>query len=174
MSVEIQPIRDYPTGSLTADVLGFLGPIPASLEDELPPRNFVPNRDKIGYAGAERSPAGCAGRKNGTRVVKVDVAGQELGNIQPPLAAVPGYNVTLTIDTRLQAAAQAALALRDQLLEHLVCAHPHFQRHGVAMNPKTGEILAMVSYPTYENNRMARFIPAYYYNQLTRILVTRF
>jgi penicillin-binding protein 2 len=36
----------------------------------------------------------------------------------------------------------------------------------VAANPKTGEILAMVSYPTYENNRMSRFIPAYYYNQL--------
>ena len=34
------------------------------------------------------------------------------------------------------------------------------------MNPKTGEILAMVQYPTYENNRMARIIPAYYYNQL--------
>ena len=36
----------------------------------------------------------------------------------------------------------------------------------IAMNPKTGEILAMVSYPTFENNRMARFIPSYYYNQL--------
>ena len=38
----------------------------------------------------------------------------------------------------------------------------------VAINPKTGEILAMVSYPTYENNRMARVIPAYYYEQLTK------
>jgi penicillin-binding protein 2 len=37
----------------------------------------------------------------------------------------------------------------------------------IAMNPKTGEILAMVSYPTFENNRMARFIPGYYYNQLS-------
>jgi len=37
----------------------------------------------------------------------------------------------------------------------------------IAMNPKTGEILAMVTYPTYENNRMARFIPAYYYEQLS-------
>jgi penicillin-binding protein 2 len=35
------------------------------------------------------------------------------------------------------------------------------------MNPKTGEILAMVSYPTFENNRMARFIPGYYYEQLS-------
>ncbi len=38
----------------------------------------------------------------------------------------------------------------------------------IAMNPKTGEILAMVSYPTYENNRMARFIPSYYYDQLSQ------
>ena len=36
------------------------------------------------------------------------------------------------------------------------------------MNPKTGEILAMVSYPTFENNRMARFIPGYYYEQLSQ------
>jgi penicillin-binding protein 2 len=36
----------------------------------------------------------------------------------------------------------------------------------IAMNPKTGEILAMLSYPSYENNRMARFIPSYYYTQL--------
>ena len=36
------------------------------------------------------------------------------------------------------------------------------------MNPKTGEILAMVSWPTYENNRMARLIPAYYYAQLSQ------
>ena len=36
----------------------------------------------------------------------------------------------------------------------------------IAMNPKTGEILAMVSVPNYENNRMARQIPVYYYQQL--------
>jgi penicillin-binding protein 2 len=35
------------------------------------------------------------------------------------------------------------------------------------MNPKTGEVLALVSYPTFENNRMARQIPAYYYDQLS-------
>ena len=38
----------------------------------------------------------------------------------------------------------------------------------IAMNPKTGEILAMVSYPSYENNRFARLIPSYYYNQLAK------
>jgi penicillin-binding protein 2 len=45
-----------------------------------------------------------------------------------------------------------------------------FSSNGVviAVNPKTGEILAMVSYPNFENNRMARLIPGYYYEQLTR------
>ena len=53
VSVLIDPIRDYPTGSLTANVVGFLGPIPASLEQEYRDAGFVPNRDKIGYAGVE-------------------------------------------------------------------------------------------------------------------------
>ena len=168
VSIEIQPIRDYPTGSLTADVIGFLGPIPASLEDELSARGFVANRDKIGYAGVEDSLQDVLAGQNGKKVVQVDVAGQELGNIQPPVAAVPGYNVTLTIDTRLQAAAQAAL------ISEINYWNVYFARIRIssgmvmAINPKTGEILAMVSYPTYENNRMARFIPSYYYNQLTQ------
>ena len=168
VSIEIQPIRDYPTGSLTADVIGFLGPIPASIESELSVRGFVASRDKIGYAGIEDSLQDVLAGQNGKRVIQVDVAGQALGNLQPPVAAVPGYNVTLTIDTRLQAAAQAAL------ISEINYWNTYFARvrisSGVvmAMNPKTGEILAMVSYPTYENNRMARFIPAYYYNQLTQ------
>ncbi|MGA7194307.1 MAG: penicillin-binding transpeptidase domain-containing protein [Anaerolineales bacterium] len=168
VGIEIQPIRDYPTGSLTADVIGFLGPIPASLEEELGARGFVANRDKIGYAGIEDSLQDVLAGQNGKRVVQVDVAGQELGNIQPPVAAVPGFNVELTIDTRLQAAAQAAL------ISEIDYWNTYFARIRissgivVAMNPKTGEILAMVSYPTYENNRMARLIPSYYYNQLTQ------
>jgi len=55
VSVEIEPIRDYPTGSLTAAVVGFLGPIPASSEPQFKARGFDPNRDKIGYAGVETS-----------------------------------------------------------------------------------------------------------------------
>ena len=89
VSIEIQPIRDYPTGSLTADVLGFLGPIPASLVDQYIARNFVPSRDKIGYAGVEESLQDLLAGHNGTRVVQVDVAGQELRNLQPRLLRFP-------------------------------------------------------------------------------------
>src|SRR5512138_603102 len=41
VSVEIEPIRDYPTGSLTADVVGFLGPIPEALSEAYKARGFV-------------------------------------------------------------------------------------------------------------------------------------
>src|SRR6266540_4548185 len=55
VTMEIEPIRDYPTGSLTAAVVGFLGPISAALEDAYKSRGFIANRDKVGYAGVETS-----------------------------------------------------------------------------------------------------------------------
>ncbi len=168
VSVEIEPIRDYPTGSLTAALVGFLGPIPAALEAEYRAKGFIPNRDKIGYAGVEDSLQDVLAGRNGLRVVQVDVAGQELRNLEPPRPAVPGNNVTLTIDTRLQAAAEASLIQEINFWNDYFNTIRISSGVVIAMNPKTGEILAMVSYPTYENNRFARFIPAYYYEQLSQ------
>lgn len=168
VEVEVEPIRDYPTGSLTAHLIGFLGPIPASQEEELRAKGFVPNRDKVGYSGVEDSLQDILAGRNGSRVVQVDVAGQELRNLEPPIQAVPGHNVYLTIDTRLQAAAEATL------LQEIDYWNTYFGKvrisSGViiAMNPKTGEILAMTSYPSYENNRFVRIIPSYYYEQLSQ------
>jgi len=168
VSVEIDPIREYPTSSLTSDLVGFLGPIPASLEEAYREKRFIPNRDKVGYAGVEDSLQDILAGRNGLRVVQIDVAGQELRNLEPPIPTVPGNNVYLTIDTRLQTAAEAAL------IQEIDYWNKYFGKirisSGVviAMNPKTGEILAMVSYPSYENNRFARIIPAYYYEQLSQ------
>lgn len=167
VAIEIEPVRDYPTGSLTANVVGFLGPIPAALEADYRARDFVPNRDKIGYAGVETSLDDILIGRNGTRVVQIDVAGQELRNLEPPLAPVPGKNLVLTIDTRLQKAAEAALVDEINFWNTFFGTTRISSGVVIAMNPKTGEILAMVSYPTYENNRMARFIPGYYYDQLS-------
>jgi penicillin-binding protein 2 len=168
VEVDVEPIRDYPTGSLTAHLIGFLGPIPALFEDEYRAKGFIPNRDKVGYAGVEDSLQDILAGRNGLRVVQIDVAGQEIRNLEPPIQAVPGHNVYLTIDTRLQAAAEATL------LEEIRFWNTYFNTvrisSGViiAMNPKTGEILAMTSYPSYENNRFTRIIPAYYYEQLSQ------
>ncbi|MDQ2691144.1 MAG: hypothetical protein M3Y68_03850, partial [Chloroflexota bacterium] len=93
VAVEIEPIRDYPTGSLTATVVGFLGPISASQEDAYTERGFVANRDKIGYAGVETSLDDILLGRNGLRVVQRDVAGAVLRNLEPPIAPVAGNNV---------------------------------------------------------------------------------
>ncbi|MGB8983083.1 MAG: penicillin-binding transpeptidase domain-containing protein [Anaerolineales bacterium] len=166
VTLEIEPIRDYPTGSLTAAVVGFLGPIPEARQDFYEDRDFVANRDKVGYGGVETSLDDILLGRNGQRVVQIDVAGQELRNLEPPIAPVAGNNVVLTIDTRLQKAAEAVLI--DEIKSWNAWFGTLRISSGVviAMNPKTGEILAMVSYPSYENNRMARFIPGYYYEQL--------
>jgi len=167
VSVEIDPIRDYPTGSLTANIIGFLGPIPATQLDYYEDLGFVAGRDKIGYAGVESTLQDILAGVNGKRVVEVDVAGKELRNLKPPIQPIPGRNVRLALDIRLQKAAEGAL------LGEIGGWNAYFGQvrisSGVtiAMNPKTGEVLAMVSYPTYENNRLARFIPAYYYQQLS-------
>ena len=166
VEVEIEPIREYPTGSLTANIVGFLGPIPAALEDAYEARGFVANRDKVGYAGVETSLDDILLGTNGERVVQVDVAGQVLRNLEPPMEPVAGNNVVLTIDTRLQKAAEAALVDEINFWNTYFSTTRISSGIVIAMNPKTGEILAMVSYPTFENNRMARFIPGYYYEQL--------
>jgi penicillin-binding protein 2 len=168
VGVEVEPIRNYPTGSLTSDVIGFLGPIPARDQALYVQQGFELNRDKVGYSGLEAYFQDLLAGVPGKRVVERDVAGQELRNLQPPVAPISGDNIVTTIDTRLQKAAEAAL------LGEISYWNAYFGRIRIttgaviAMNPKTGEILAMVSYPTYENNRMARIIPSYYYNQLAQ------
>ncbi len=168
VSIEIEPIREYPTGSLTANVIGFLGPIPAAFEEAYRAAGFLPNRDKTGYSGVEayfdRELVGVPGK----RVVEVDVAGQVLRNLVPPIPAVSGNNLVMTIDTRLQKAAEATLVREINGWNTFLGTIRISSGTIIAMNPKTGEVLAMVSYPTYENNRMARFIPAYYYQQLAQ------
>ena len=167
LDIEIEAVRDYPTGSLTAGIIGFMGPISAAEEDYYLDRNFVPNRDKVGYAGIERYFQSILSGRNGERLVEVDVGGQVLRDVLPPIDPTPGLNLKLTIDSRLQSAAESILM--RELDEWNQYFDEERMNSGVviALNPKTGEILAMVSYPSYENNRMARVIPQYYFEQLS-------
>ncbi len=166
ISLEIETVRDYPTGSLTASIIGFLGPISSIEETYYTERGFVTNRDKIGYAGLERFFESILSGKPGKRVVEVDVGGQIIRDAVPVIPPLAGQNIYTTIDTRLQQAAESIL------LREIGGWNAYFGElritSGVviAMNPQTGEILSLVSYPAYENNRMARIIPAYYYQQL--------
>ena len=169
IGIEIQPIRDYPTGSLTAALIGFLGPIPANQEEAYVAAGFLPNRDKVGYAGLELQYQDLLAGTNGRRVAEIDVGGQVLRpDIESPSDPQSGNSLRLTIDTRLQQATESIF--KDELDDWNRYFGKIAYSSGVviAMNPQTGEILSMVTYPTYENNRMTRFIPAYYYDQLLK------
>ncbi len=168
--VEAIPVRDYTTGELTAALIGYLGPIPQSLEEYYRGIGFIPARDKVGYAGIEVGYQGIyqdilAGR-NGLKEVERDVAGQQLRDVGTFTQPLPGYSLQLSIDTRLQSAAETALANRLEFINRVAGEERSPLGVVIAMNPQTGEILAMVSLPTYENNRFARFIPEDYYAQL--------
>jgi penicillin-binding protein 2 len=164
--VQIEPIRDYPTGSLTASIIGFLGPIPAISENYYRSIGYVPNRDKVGYAGVELYFQNQLAGRNGLRDVEWDVGGQILRDLVSPTLPTPGSNIVLTIDTRLQQAVEAILLDEINGWNQYFGEERYTSGVVIAINPRTGEILAMVNTPTYENNRMARVIPAYYYNQL--------
>ncbi len=146
--------------------MGFLGPITAESEEAYTALGFIAGRDKVGFAGVELTMDETLRGTNGTRMVEVDNAGKILKDVQAPVEPVAGNNIVLTIDTRLQDAAQAALTYEMDYWNRRLNKIKSQNGVVIAMNPKTGEILALVSYPSYENNRMANVIPAYYYNQL--------
>lgn len=172
VSIETVPVRDYPTGSLTANIIGYLGPISAENEQFYRDKGFLAFRDKVGFAGVERAFQDWLAGENGEQRVEVDVGGKVMVSVGEARLPKPGHNVILTIDSRFQQAAESILIdeidswndffLRDAKPDKLMTSGVV-----IAINPQTGEILSMVSYPTYENNRMARFIPAYYYEQLS-------
>ncbi|RMF80624.1 MAG: penicillin-binding protein 2 [Chloroflexi bacterium] len=165
--VDVQPVgvREYPTGEMTSQVIGYMGPIPEERAQELIEQGYNPAFDRIGYAGLEFFLENQIAGQQGQIVREVDVAGEPIRTIRQ-VDPVPGDNVRLTIDFELQEAAQTALTNRLTLLN--TQAERIVSQRGVvmAMNPNTGEILAMVSWPTYDNTRFARAIDGEYFFEL--------
>ncbi|MCH2539296.1 MAG: penicillin-binding protein 2 [Anaerolineales bacterium] len=166
VGIKVSPTRDYPTGALTAHVVGYMGPITREVEAFYLEQGFEPSRDKIGYAGIEAFMQNTLAGKNGSKLVEHDVAGLELRSVGQVEPAIPGNSLVLTLDVRLQAIAEGALRQRMKQENQLRRGQPVTNGVVIAMNPITGEILAMVSLPTYDNQQFARFIPVEYYSEL--------
>lgn len=180
VGITVEPLRQYPTGDLTADLIGYMAPIPdpnesayfKQLYDYYTGRGLQANRDRIGVSGLEASLQDELAGQNGSRLLEVDVGGQVLGVSEVETPTVPGVNLQLTIDVRLQAAAEAALANRIRYVSQWyqdINGLSDVLHNGVAivMRPNTGEVLAMVSWPSFDNNRFARNIDVDYYEQLS-------
>ena len=95
------------------------------------------------------------------------MSGEGIRNLEEPIDPIPGNDVHLTIDTRLQSVAQEALLAMIDDWNYYKGFTAINSGVVIAMNPQTGGVLSLVSIPSYENNRMERFIPGYYYEQLS-------
>jgi len=84
VSVEARPVREYPTGGVTAHTIGYLGPIPATLAEYYESLGFSTNRDKIGYAGVEAYFQDELAGRNGEKLVEIPLI---LDSSQTPVSS---------------------------------------------------------------------------------------
>ena len=147
VEVSVAALRDYTQGSLLGEVLGYTGPIDAATLKQLKSVGYLPD-DLIGRAGVEEEYETQLRGTYGMETIQRDATGRQIQVLSTDSQPVAGDSLTLTIDTKMQQQAQQAVdwAMRASHLKSAVM---------IAMNPQTGEILAMVSMPTYDDNQFA-------------------
>lgn len=151
--IEIQPIRNYPNNELAAHVLGYVSEINDTELERLKAKGYKAG-NIVGKFGLEKLYDAQLRGSDGGDQVEVDVAGkpiQVLGKKEP----IPGHNLVLTIDQRIQKATEEAI---DEQLYYLQTKTQWKNAKAatvIVMNPKTGEILAMASRPTFNPNFFA-------------------
>lgn len=150
VEVGVESKRHYVDGPLMSQILGYTGPIDADTLKVLRDQGYLSD-DLIGRAGVESSYEAELRGLYGEQTVERDASGRRLQVLSTNREARPGDSLTLTIDTREQQLAEKAVewAMQKAGLKRGVM---------IVMNPQTGEILALVSLPTYDNNKFAEGI----------------
>ncbi len=153
-------VREYVYGELVSHILGFMGPIPrrlpaeetaadeagAAAQDEY--ADYRNPNEQVGLSGIEAWYQSHLRGQPGEKTVEVDIFGQErrtIGAIRDPL---PGQDILLTLDIALQR------AMYDALLEKMLEKEAG-SAVAIAMDPRSGQVLGMVSLPTFDNNIFA-------------------
>src|SRR5580693_8402090 len=131
--------RLYPRNGFMAHLVGYVGEVTETMLNQ-PQFEFYNPGDVVGVSGVEKQYNQVLMGQNGSRRALVDSRGKEVGRLDET-PAVPGKQLKLTVDIDLQIAAEEALEGRNGAI--------------VAMDPRTGEILAMVSRPTFNPNDFA-------------------
>jgi penicillin-binding protein 2 len=144
ITVELQPRRRYLGGGLGAHALGYVGEV---TEAELTNPEFADFRsgDQVGKVGLERQYNRVLRGKDGFKRVIVNSFGREMGELAEE-PATPGNDLFTTLDLDLQRAAEEMIGDRSGA--------------AVALDPNTGEVLAMVSKPDFDPNLFATRISA--------------
>lgn len=149
--IEIEMKRHYPFGSATAHLLGYLGKITDQQIKNNPKYQNVPSYFLVGQTGLEKIFDDKLIGISGEKIIEVDALGRELRLIKesPP---VKGEDIYLTIDAFLQESAYKA-----------------FNSHAgafVALKADTGEILSLLSFPSFDSNMFVEGVSENYWNEL--------
>jgi penicillin-binding protein 2 len=156
--VEAEPVREYidehgkVDGTLMAHLVGYTGAVAANELDALEPKGYLPD-DSIGRAGVERTFEKQLRGSYGSELVERQAGGRPGDVLETLRQPVAGKDLELTIDSSVQRVAENALRWG-------MGAVGLKQGVTIVMNPQTGEILAMVSLPSYDNNKFASGISA--------------
>lgn len=157
--VNIKPelIRHYPLGPLTAHSVGYVARIN---KEELRAIIDIANysgTSHIGKVGIEKSYETLLLGQVGIQHVETNAQGRRLRTIEPlTTKPIPGKNLYLNIDSKLQAVAQQAFGEHSGAL--------------VAMDPNNGNILAMISMPSYDPNLFVNGLDTQTYQALSTSL----
>jgi penicillin-binding protein 2 len=143
VEVQVTPRRQYPLGGVAAHLLGYAGEIN---DTELEARKAKGYRlgDLIGRSGLERSYEEELRGTDGHQYVVVNALGRRVGSLAdvPPVAPLPGRDLKLALDLDVQQALEGAMA--------------HVARGAaVAIDPRNGGVLALVSRPSFDPNEFA-------------------
>lgn len=168
IDIVTEPIISYTSGSLASHILGTVGKIdPKELEDK---EDTYDMNDMIGKTGIQFVFEELLKGKNGIRQIDMDIEGTITGEYIAE-EAVAGSDVVLTIDSNVQAVTEKAL--KDNITK--ISSGGFSSRSDadagavVVMNVKTGEILAMASYPDYEPQLFVEGISSEKYQEYQKI-----
>jgi penicillin-binding protein 2 len=140
--IEVEASREYIYGSIGSHLIGYLGkPNPSQSKD--PAFRDVPPDAFIGQWGAEMLFDKSLRGTPGERVIEVDSLGREI-RLLKEIPPIKGKDISLSVDINLQKEAEEAFGERAGAL--------------VAIKPGTGEILGLVSRPSFDPNRFAKGI----------------
>ena len=142
--------RLYPRNGFMAHLIGYVGEVSEDMLNQ-PQFELYSAGDVVGISGVERQYNSLLMGQNGSRQALVDSHGREVGRLGET-EAIPGKQLKLTVDIDLQIAAEEALEGKNGAI--------------VAMDPHTGEILAMASGPTFDPNDFAVHVSRDQWNKL--------
>ena len=164
VNVIVEPIRIYHTGSLASHIIGYMGRIDEDdykkLEESGDNHKYDVD-DKVGKYGIENVFEKYLRGNDGTKQIDMSVDGTVTGEYTTQ-EAIGGSNIILTIDSSLQAITENALRANVEKIRAGGFGEPYPAEGGscVVANCKTGEILAMASYPDFE--------PELFYNGISQ------